>query len=104
MLDDALLRYQGSLVERREDCLAALRNPFTWLAVGFRTVLAAPLWLLAALGIVSRSFALRVESSRIYRVLSGTVAAISFLSAVVGLVTGWEQFVAFMRKVVPGAF
>ncbi|MEO8460619.1 MAG: hypothetical protein ABI451_08830 [Dokdonella sp.] len=104
MLDDALLRHQGSLAERHSSAKAAVRNPFTWLAVGFRTVLAAPLWFLAALGIVSRSFASRVEASHVYRVLSGTVAAISFISAVVGIVTGWEQFAAIVRKLIPSAF
>jgi hypothetical protein len=104
VLDDALLRHQGSLVERREHALANLRNPFVWLAFGFRTILAAPLWLLVALGIFPRSLASRLQSSHIYRILSGIVAGIGFVSAVVGLVTGWGQFVLILQKAVPNAF
>jgi hypothetical protein len=104
LLDDALLRYQGTLVERDREAAAAVRNPFAWFSVGARTLLSAPLWFLAELGIIPRSFASRVTASRTYRVLSGLVAGIGFVSAVVGLVTGWEQFAVILRKVVPGAF
>jgi hypothetical protein len=104
LIDDALLRHHGTLIERHRINGASLKNPFTWVAVGTQKLLAAPLWLLASLGVVSQRLAARVAASSLFRMLSGIVATVAFLSAVVGLVTGWEQFIAITRKVVAGAF
>lgn len=99
LLNDALLRHQGSLIERHEHAFAAVKNPFAWLTTGIRTLLAAPLWLLAAVGVISHSVASRITSSSFYRVISGLVTLIGLISAIVGLVTGWEQFLVILRKV-----
>jgi hypothetical protein len=104
LIDDALLRHQGTLVERRRFASESLRNPFTWVGVGTQKLLAVPLWLLASLGVLSRGVVSRVAASPAFRVLSGVVATVGFVSAVVGLVTGWEQFIVIARRVVAGAF
>jgi hypothetical protein len=104
LLDDALVRYLGSLFEVHQHSLAANKNPIVWLASGTRYVLAAPLWFLASAGVLPPKFASRVVASTVYRVLSGSIATIGFVSALVGLVTGWEQFATILRKLVAGAF
>lgn len=104
LIDDALMRHQGIVQERARQNSASLRNPLTWLAVGTQALLAAPLWLLASLGVLPTRLVSRVRASSIFRVVSGTIAAVDFVSAVVGLVTGWSQFLEIARKVVPGAF
>jgi hypothetical protein len=104
LVDDALMRHQGIVLEKSRQNSVALRNPLTWLAVGTQVLLSAPLWVLASLGVLPRRLVSRVRSSSIFRVFSGITAAIGFLSAVVGLVSGWEQFLQIARKVVPGAF
>ena len=104
LLDEALMRYQGSLFEHHRVAVAAAKNPVVWLASGIRSVLALPLWLLASAGVLPRSFASRIVGSSFYRVLSGVVATVGFTSAIVGLVTGWEQFAVILRKLVSGGF
>ena len=104
LIDDALMRHQGIVQERTRQNSASLRNPIIWLAVGTQALFSAPLWLLASLGVLPARLVSRVRASAIFRVVSGLVAAIGFLSAVVGLVTGWSQFLEIARKVVPGAF
>lgn len=104
LVDDALMRHQGIVLEKTRQNSASLQNPLAWLAVGTQALLSAPLWVLASLGILPTHLVNRVRSSSVFRVFSGIVAAIGFLSAVVGLVTGWEQFLQIARKVVPGAF
>lgn len=104
LLDEALMRYQGSLIERHRETVALVKNPVVWLASGIRSVLAAPLWFLASAGVLPRWFASRIVGSSVYRVLSGVIATVGFVSAIVGLVTGWEQFAVILRRVVPGAF
>lgn len=104
LLDEALMRYQGSLLEHHRMAVASAKNPVAWLASGIRSVLALPLWFLASAGVLPRSFASRIVGSSFYRVLSGVVATVGFTSAIVGLVTGWEQFTVILRKLVPGGF
>lgn len=104
LLDEALMRYQGSLLEHHRMAVASAKNPVVWLASGIGSVLALPIWFLVSAGVLPRSFASRIVGSGFYRVLSGLVATLGFVSAIVGLVTGWEQFAVILRKLVPGAF
>ncbi len=104
LLDEALMRYQGSLLEHHRTAVVSAKNPVFWLTSGIRSVLALPLWFLASAGVLPSSFTSRIVGSNFYRVLSGLVATVGFISAIVGLATGWEQFDVILRKLVPGAF
>jgi hypothetical protein len=104
LLDEALMRYQGSLLEHHRTAVVSAKNPVFWLTSGIRSVLALPLWFLASVGILPSSFTSRIVGSNFYRVLSGMVATVGFFSAIVGLATGWEQFDVILRKLVPSAF
>ena len=104
LLDDALLRHEGTLRELHRRNSLSLRNPLKWLPVGASWVLALPVWLLESFGLVSHSVASRIESSRTFRLISSVAALLAFVSAVVGLVTGWEPFLAILRRAVPNAF
>lgn len=104
LLDEALMRYQGSLIEHHREAVGLVKNPVVWLASGIRSVLAAPLWFLASAGVLPRWLTLRIVGSGVYRVLSGLIATVGFVSAIVGLVTGWEQFAVILHRVVSAAF
>ncbi len=104
LLEEALLRHQGSLLQCHSNAVGSLWNPVVWLTAGIRSVLAAPLWLLSSAGLLPRSVASRVAGSRFYRVVAGLFATVGFVSAIVTLVTGWEQFVSILRKLVLSAF
>lgn len=104
LLEEALLRHQGLLLQRHSNAVGSLRNPVVWLTTGIRSVLAAPLWFLSSAGLLPSSVASRVAGSRFYRVVAGLVATVGFVSAVVTLVTGWEQFVSILRKLAPSTF
>lgn len=104
LIEDALLRHEGTLNERARRNASALRNPVRWFAEGTQAVLASPLWLLESLGILPQRLAGRIRGSQLFAILSGGVAAVGFLSAVVGLVTGWEQFIVIAKQVMPSAF
>ena len=104
LIDDALLRHQGTLTERLRLNGKSLRNPLQWAAFGTQWLLSLPLWFMASLGIISRSSATHLVASAVFRIVAGVAAAVGFISAIVGLVTGWEQFISIARKVLPGAF
>lgn len=104
LFDEALMRYQGSLREQHQQAISLTKNPVVWLASGIRSVLAVPLWFLASAGVLPRSFASRIVGSSIFRLLSGLAATVGFISAIVGLVTGWEQFAVILCNLLPVAF
>lgn len=104
LLDDALLRHEGTLRELRRRNSMSLRNPLKWLPVGASWLLALPVWLLESFGLVSHSVASRIEGSRVFRLISSLAAFFAFVSAIVGLVTGWEPFLAILHRVAPSAF
>lgn len=104
LIDDALLRHQGTLTERLRLNAESLRNPLKWAARGTQWLLSLPLWFMASLGIISRSSATRFAASPAFRVVAGLATAVGFISAVVGLVTGWEQFISIARKILPDTF
>lgn len=104
LLDDALLRHEGTVRELHRRNSLSLRNPLKWLPVGASWLLALPVWLLESFGLVSHSAASRIESSRIFRLISSVAALLAFVSAIVGLVTGWEPFLAILHRVAPNAF
>jgi hypothetical protein len=99
LLDDTLLRHQGFKIDQHNKAKTSLKNPFSWITNGVRFLLAAPFLLLAELGVIQKSTASRVVASNFYKVFSGLIAIITFLSAIVGLVTGWEQFVKILRSI-----
>ncbi len=104
LLDDALLRHQGTVEERVRRNTRSFLNPLKWLARGVSIILGVPIWILQSVGLVSEASGTRFRASRAFQVVSGFSALVGFASAVVGLVTGWEPFIALARKVVPYAF
>lgn len=91
-LQEALVRHLGTLHDREVDLAKSIRNPLTWLREGVRAIVALPLNVLSWLGVLSEVTVGRITASKYFSALSGLAALIGFVSAVVGLVTGWRQF------------
>lgn len=92
-LQDTIVRHLGSLHDQDDFNDKALRNPVVWLREGVRTVVALPLTLLGWLGALGESTVSRLLSGRTFKAVSAFVAVVGFVSAVMGIVLGWEQFV-----------
>ena len=92
-LQDTLVRHLGSLHDEDEINDRALRNPVVWLREGVRTVVALPLTLLGWLGAIGETTVSRLLSGRVFQAISAFVALIGFVSAVMGIALGWDQFV-----------
>jgi hypothetical protein len=63
-----------------------------------REIVAFPVSLLGWLGILSTTTARSIAESALFRMLGGVAALIGFASAVVGLITGWAQFVTMVSS------
>lgn len=97
MLEDILLRHLGTLEDEGDAVVRYLRNPFIWLTEGMRTIVALPVSLLGWLGILSANTARGFANSALVRLVAGFAALIGFVSAIVGLIVGWTDFVSIVR-------
>ena len=98
-LIDAIVRHLGTLEDRSSVITASLRNPFSWLREGAGLLVGVPLSLLASLGLISVSAMARWRANWFVRLMGGLVALITLASAVIGIVVGWDPFVAWLRAV-----
>ena len=92
-LQDTLGRHVGSLEDADELNAKALRNPVIWMREGARVITAFPLTLLSWLGVISERSITRFTSGRVFRVISSAATLVGFISAMMGIILGWEQFV-----------
>lgn len=103
-LQDTLVRHLGSLHDQDEKNGKALRNPIVWLREGVRVVVALPLTLLGWLGAIGESTVSRLLAGRIFNAISAFVALVGFVSAVMGIALGWDQFIQMVLAWSPKAF
>jgi hypothetical protein len=97
-LQEVLLRYLGVLDEKIAVTYSELRNPFVWFREGVKASLFLPLTLFSWLGLMSVHTLKRIVNSVLAQWISGVVATVGFLSAVITLVTGWTVFVALIQR------
>lgn len=100
-LQEALVRYIGSIEDERTEIINDIKNPVKWLRSGVRDIVALPAYLLGWLGVISESTANKWVSSLLFSVISGVVALVGFASAVVTTVVGWDQFIKVIGSVLP---
>lgn len=91
-LQDTLVRHLGTLDDVMEQSDASLRNPIIWLREGVRAVMALPIQILSWLGAISESTVAAVSGGRTFMAISAFSAVIGFVSAVMGIILGWQQF------------
>ena len=103
-LQDTLVRHLGSLHDLDELNNKALRNPVIWLREGVRVITALPLTLLGWLGALSETTVTRLTSGRFFKGISAFAALVGFVSAVMGVALGWEQFTQMVLAWWPKAF
>lgn len=103
-LQDTLIRHLGSLQDQDDRNNAALRNPVVWLREGVRMVVALPLTMLGWLGAVGESTVSQLLSGRVFKAISALVAVVGFISAIMGIALGWDQFVQMVLAYPPKAF
>jgi hypothetical protein len=96
-VDEALLRYLGSL----EDSCAAARkeliNPFRWFRAGISQVLSIPLYTLSLFGLMGARTIEAIQSATLFKFIAGLAGLVGFIGAVVGLMTGWSEAVTIVK-------
>ena len=91
-LQEALIRYIGTLEDSKEIYLAQLKNPIVWFREGIQIMIGLPFQVLVWFGIVSSVSMSKFTANIIFKSLSGIIALLTFLGTVITIVLGWEQF------------
>lgn len=94
---ESVLRHRGELNEERTDALGMLKNPFNWVVRGVRFLLAFPLKLLAGFGILGATTFELITNSWLFGFIASLTGFVGFLSAIIGIVTGWEPFLLWLK-------
>jgi hypothetical protein len=100
-LQESLVRYLGSIEDKQEVITKEIKNPIKWFRDGVRDILALPAYLLGWLGVISETAAKRLVSSLLFSAISGIVALVGFVSAIVTIVIGWDQFLDVVNRIWP---
>ena len=82
------MRYVGNIENYIESYEKKIKNPLIWLIEGIHETMAIPFYLLNWLNLISISFVKKIISNLVFKI----VALISFISAIVTIITGGELF------------
>jgi len=95
--DDCLLRYLGQLEKRIEKVDKELTNPVIWFTIGIQTVISIPLYFLNWFGLFSNRSIAIIKEGLFYKIISGIIALVGFLSGIVTIIVGKEQVIQFVK-------
>lgn len=98
LVDDALLKGIGALDDELQHARWALLNPVALLREGIVRIITVPVYILAEFGLLSKRAYDWTIASVFVRAIAFLIGATGFISAVVGLVTGWGQFYSTARE------
>ena len=90
----------GDYSAEEESLIGELKNPLKWLLNGVQIVIAIPLFLLTSLNIISSERERGIVKSFFYRLISGLIALVGFVSSVFSLIFGWDQIIIFVSNII----
>lgn len=100
MVHEAILRHIGVLEDEKEKLENDIKNPLSIFRNGMQSILRLPFLILFSFGLLNRQKYDSTLSSGIYKVGSSIFSLMGFIGMIVGLVTGWEQFVKIIRSII----
>jgi hypothetical protein len=100
MLQEAILRYAGTLEVQSGEMRRLLRSPIVWFRYGIQFLLLIPFMILRSLGlaIIPEDSVLQGQST--FRVLAAIAAIVTFCSSVVTIAAGWNAVSGFAKAVI----
>lgn len=90
--DDILRRHVGNLDRMIEDEEKNLHNPFVCFGEGIRAIIRTPGKILVWLGLLSDNHEQTFYGSIFFKIIGWIVTVIGFISAIMTIVLGWDQF------------
>ncbi len=96
-VDDCLLRHLGHEEERIKNKEKNLRNPFIWFRWGFQEILSIPIYFLGWFGIFNSRTIERITNNIIFKLFSGIIALVIFISSIVTIIQGKEATIEYLH-------
>lgn len=89
-LEDALIRYYGTLNDRHDSSQSRIKNPLMLIREGFSIILLLPWMILYGFGILSSNAISKASTNPFIKILSAILAIVAFISSLVTIFGGWD--------------
>ena len=96
-VDDALLRYLGTMEESRMETVKNISNPFVWLRQGFKEIFSLPIYIINWFGIIPDRTLGKITSNIFYKTIIGIISVVTFLSGIVTIIQGKDDTIKFFK-------
>jgi hypothetical protein len=98
MIRETLIRYLGDLDNSKKELIKKLMNPLYIFQEGIQSILLIPFYLFGIAGLGKVSNIYKLSQNKFFKLISGIVFIITFISAIVSLIAGWPAFINFIDR------
>jgi hypothetical protein len=95
---DTLLRHIGFIEDTKNDYYSQIVNPLAWFRNGVQSIFLFPFMILNKLGLLNKSSYSKVKSSKIIRLFSSIISFMGFISSIMTIILGWNDFIAIFLR------
>ncbi len=97
LVNDSLIRFIGSNEMNCEIREKNIYNPLVLFLAGIQFFINIPLSILQAFNILNDTDT--IKTNIIYRIVSGIIALITFISSIITIIFGWEEIIKYIKKI-----
>lgn len=97
---NSFLRKMGIIDELQKKEIKRLLNPIYDLTSGIKVLLGIPLDILFSVGLLSFKSITKLKDSILFKLFSGLISILTFLSVVITIVIGWNQFIEIIKGII----
>lgn len=94
LCDDSLNRHSGNLDRKISKATTGRFNPIVWFGYGIKAILRLPVKVLVWLNVVNENTETRISGGRLFHLVNMIITLIGFVSAIMTIALGWDQFIA----------
>jgi hypothetical protein len=99
-LQEAILRFAGTLEDRIGELTRSLRNPLIWFRNGITLILLAPFMVLRSLGVSGIPEATALSGKSVFKMLAAVATLATIAASAVTIIDGWDKTLLFTKTVV----
>jgi hypothetical protein len=107
LVDDALVRFLGTLDDELRELRRSLRNPFTCFRRGAEQIVLRTVLFFAAFGVIDRATVASLRAARVFKfvtaALAATLALLGFTASVIALLVDGSEAWGIVREWLWGA-
>ncbi|MDF1611111.1 hypothetical protein, partial [Stygiobacter electus] len=90
---DTLLRHIGFIEDTKKDYDKQIVNSLAWFRNGVLLIVLFPIKILNQFGLLSNLSYSKVKSSKIFKILASLISIIGFVSSIMSIILGWNEFI-----------